>query len=87
MIKNFGKAIFGYIYKNREARLKVLKHLGIEEEAFMKSLNELKGRIHSISELRALWIPEGNDYHRAFRILSSQYLRKHCLERTFNSRV
>jgi hypothetical protein len=31
MIKNFGKAIFGYIYKNREARQRVLKFLEIEE--------------------------------------------------------
>jgi hypothetical protein len=60
MIKNFGKAIFGYIYKNREARVRVLNFLGMEDEVFMKCLNELKGRIHSISELRALWVPEGN---------------------------
>jgi hypothetical protein len=53
----------------------------------MRVYEQFKGRIHSISEMRSLWIPEGNPYHQAFRILSSQYLRHHYLERTFNSRV
>jgi hypothetical protein len=53
----------------------------------MSVFDSFKGRIHSISELRTLWTPEGNPYHKAFRILSSNYLRKRCLERTFNSRV
>ena len=53
----------------------------------MSVFDSFKGRIHSISELRALWTPEGNPCHKAFRILSSNYLRKRCLERTFNSRV
>lgn len=53
----------------------------------MKTVNHLKTRIHSISELRNLWIPEGSIYHQAFRIISCDYLRKYCLERTFNSRV
>ena len=47
----------------------------------------LKGKVHSISELRALWTPEGNIYHQAFRMFSGEYLRKYCLARTFNSRV
>ena len=87
MVKNFSKAIFGYIRKNRGKRVRVLNYLGINEEEFMKVLNNLKGHIHSISELRSLWTPEGNLYHQAFRILSCNYLRKYCLERTFNSRV
>jgi len=53
----------------------------------MKMINGLKGRVHSISELRALWTPEGNIYHQAFRMFSCEYLRKYCLQRTFNSRV
>jgi hypothetical protein len=87
MVKNFSKAIFSFIRKNKDKRLRVLSYLGVSDEDFMKNYDSLRGRIHSISELRNLWTPEGNEYHRAFRILSCEYLRKSCLQRTFNSRV
>lgn len=53
----------------------------------MRVFEQQKGHVHSISELRALWTAEGNPFHQAFRMLSCEYLRKHCLQRTFNSRV
>jgi hypothetical protein len=87
MVKNYAKAIFSYIQKNRERRLQVLRFLQLSDEEFMNAFNTHKGRIHSISDLRSLWTDEGNAFHKAFRILSCQYLRKHCLSRTFNSRV
>lgn len=87
MVKNYAKAIFSYIHKHRERRLRVLDFLQLSDEDFMQVYNAHKGRIHSISDLRSLWTDEGNAFHKAFRILSCQYLRKHCLSRTFNSRV
>jgi hypothetical protein len=36
MVKNFSKAIFNFIRKNKEWRLKVLSHLGLEDSEFMK---------------------------------------------------
>lgn len=79
MVKNFAKAIFSYIRKNRDKRIDVLDRLGISEEEFMRVYEQFKGRIHSISELRSLWTAEGNPFHKVFRILSTQYLRRHCL--------
>jgi hypothetical protein len=37
--------------------------------------------------MKSLWLEEDNKFHKAFRILSSQYLRKHSLHHIFNSRV
>lgn len=53
----------------------------------MRVFDQHKGHIHSISELRSLWTADGNPFNKAFRMLSCEYLRRHCLERTFNSRV
>lgn len=36
MVKNFSKAIFNFIRKNKEWRLRVLNHLGLEDSEFMK---------------------------------------------------
>lgn len=49
MVKNFAKAIFSYIRKNKEKRVKVLGFLGISDEEFMKIFDSLRGHIHSIS--------------------------------------
>ena len=87
MIKNFAKGIFNFIKKHREKRMLVLNSLGIVEEEFMKMLIEIKVKIHSLSELRFLWIVDGNIYNKAFRILSSLYLRKYCLKKIFNSLI
>jgi len=52
----------------------------------MRAYTELKGRIHSISDLRALW-SESNPLSSAFRVLSFEYLRRHYLKKVFNSRI
>ena len=49
MVKNFAKAIFSYIRKNRHKRLDVLNRLGITEEEFLRVYEEFKSHIHSIS--------------------------------------
>jgi hypothetical protein len=86
MIKNFSKAIFGFISKHADCRARALAAVGVEEEDFMAFIGRSRGRVLSIAELRGLWTREDN-YGRVFRILSGEYLRRHCLERTFNSRV
>ena len=70
MIKNFGKAIFNFIRKNKDRRQQILDSLNIDHEEFMKAHESHKGSIHSISELRALWTANGNPFHQAFRMLS-----------------
>lgn len=86
MIKNFAKAIIGFIVKQMEIRAQVLEIVGVDEANFMAVLNKIRGKVHSIAELRSLWTRE-DDFGKAFRIFSGEYLRRHCLERTFNSRV
>jgi hypothetical protein len=48
MVKNFAKAIFNYIRKNKDKRDRVLNYLGIREEEFMTVYSNLKGKVHSI---------------------------------------
>lgn len=38
-------------------------------------------------QLRSLWLEEENPFAKAYRMLSMEYLRKHCLPYIFNSRV
>jgi hypothetical protein len=40
-----------------------------------------------MSKLRELWLPEGNECHKVFRIISMEYIRKHSLNHIFYSRV
>jgi len=40
-----------------------------------------------MAKLRSLWIDAENPFARVFRIISKEYLRKHCLGYIFNSRV
>ena len=49
MIKNFGKAIFNYIRKNKEKRNKVLSYLGISDSEFMRVFDSLRGHVLSLS--------------------------------------
>jgi hypothetical protein len=86
MIKNFAKAIFRFIRKQREWRKKVLAAVGMDEQEFMRAYSLLKGKILAISDLRQLWSAP-TALSRAFRVISFEYLRKHCLETVFNSRI
>ena len=87
MIKNFSKAIFSYIRKNRHKVEAVTRCLALNEQEFMLAVEKHKGHIHSIAELRSLWTDDTPAVSKAFRILSQQYLRRHCLAKTFNSRI
>lgn len=52
----------------------------------MRAYTKLKGKILTISDLRKLWsAPEA--LSRAFRVISFEYLRRHCLKTVFNSRI
>jgi hypothetical protein len=86
MIKNFAKGIFKFIRKQPEWRNNVLKTVGVDEAEFMRAYTDLRGRVHSISDLRALWI-DSNPFGRAFRVVSFEYLRRHYLRKVFNSRI
>ena len=87
MVKNFSKAIFSYIRKNRQRVAEVLRRLAVSEHEFMVAVEQARGRIHSIKELRSLWSEDGHPFNKAFRVLSHQYLREHCMAKTFNSRI
>lgn len=69
MIKNFAKGIFKFIRKQAAWRNKVLETVGIAEAEFMRAYSELRGRIHSICDLRALWT-DSTPLGSAFRVLS-----------------
>lgn len=87
VIKNFSKSLFRFIQKHRVYVSRVLDHLGVKEEEFQSVFQKFRGRIYTIMELKLLWLSEGNQFHRAFRIISLEYLRKHSLNHVFNSRV
>lgn len=53
----------------------------------MRALNSLGGHVNSIAQLQWLWGGQDNPYAKVYRILSLEYLRKHCLPYIFNSRV
>ena len=52
----------------------------------MVELDSYKGGVSSICELQQVWSGKGR-ISKAFRMLSMEYLRKHCLWHIFNSRV
>lgn len=85
--KNYGKAIITFIRKNEEFTRRVLGHLGLDYAGFMRNLRSLRANLNTISQLRAMWMEEENEFARAYRVLSLEYLRKHSLPYIFNSRV
>ena len=87
VIKNFSKSLFRFIQKHRVYVSRVLKSLNIKEEEFQKVFQRFRGKIYTIIELKLLWLEEGNEFDKAFRIISLEYLRKHSLNHVFNSRV
>lgn len=48
-------------------------------------IGDVKGKIHSISDLRNLW--SQHKYSKIFRMLCEEYTRKHYFEHIFNGRV
>jgi hypothetical protein len=53
----------------------------------MESLQQAKGNINTILQLRSLWLEGESLYAQAYRIFTAEYLRKHSLPYIFNSRV
>jgi hypothetical protein len=54
--KNFGKAIISFIQKNQELVGRCLKKYNIEMSCMLSSLKNRKKSLHSIKELRSLWM-------------------------------
>ena len=65
----------------------MLLRLKIDLEAFMGSVGKMKKNLNTIMQLRSLWVDEENPFAQAYRTLTMEYLRKHCLPYIFNSRV
>lgn len=65
----------------------MLARLRIDPQSFLASLSRAKASLNTIEQLRSLWLDARNPHARAYRVLSMEYLRKHCLPYIFNSRV
>lgn len=77
--KNYGKAIITFIRKNEDFTRRALAREGRDFAGFMRNLRGLRASLNTISQLRAMWMEEENEYARVYRILSLEYLRKHSL--------
>lgn len=76
-----------FIERNKDLTHRVLEYLQIEDGDFETSMKYFNEHMGSIADLRSLWLERNNQFAKAYRILSKEYLRKHSLEYTFNSRV
>lgn len=87
--KNYGKAILTHIQKSTHRTKKIVSHFGISYPEFMSQVRKNKSRINSIADLRKLWGEKDpqNSLKKCFRVLSHEFMRKHCLMYIFNSRV
>ena len=56
--KNFGKAVIAFINKHPKLVTKCLERHGIELSKFLVELKSRKKNLHSIKELRSLWLEE-----------------------------
>ena len=65
----------------------MLRRLIIDHEEFMDSLEFFKEGESSVVQFQGLWRSDGGKIATAYRIMSMEYLRKHCLCHIFNSRV
>lgn len=83
--KNYGKAILGYIQKNRQRAKLLLQYLGLNADNFFEFMQQHSRAINSIADLRWLW--SGNEFSEPIRILSYEFMRKHALPYIFKSRI
>ena len=56
--KNFGKAIIAFISKNIKVTQRCLEFHGMDTSDFLKALKLRKKNLHSIKELRSLWLDD-----------------------------
>ena len=86
--KNYGKAILTFIQKSPKSR-KLAAEMGIPFPDFMMLVRRTKKKVNSIEGLRKMWGSENlqHQIRKCIRILSYDFMRKHCLRYIFHSKV
>lgn len=86
--KNYGKAILSFISKSSMTG-KVVFRFGLNLSDFLIQIRKMKHRINSIDGLRKMWGSDqmDNKMKKCIRILSYEFMRKHCLRYIFYSKV
>lgn len=86
--KNYGKSILTFIRKSPKTR-RLLSQRGIPFPEFMMHVRKIKKKVNSIESLRNMWGSEdlSNPIRKCIRILSYEFMRKHCLVYIFHSKV
>lgn len=85
--KNFGKAIISFIQRNQGITARCLNKYGVDLGSFLQELKQKKKCLHSIRELRSLWIENDFQYAKVFRELSYYFLRRGTHKYIFGSRI
>lgn len=86
--KNYGKAILSFIQKSPKSR-KLAAEMGIQFADFMMQVRRMKKKVNSIEGLKKMWGADDLEHkvRKCIRILSYQFMRKHCLRYIFHSKV
>lgn len=86
--KNYGKAILTFIQKSAKSR-KLTAQMGLNFSDFMMQVRRIKKKVNSIEGLRKMWGSDSltNQVKKCIRILSYEFMRKHCLRYIFHSKV
>lgn len=86
--KNYGKAILSFISKSSMTSKVVLRY-SLNLSDFLIQIRKMKHRINSIDGLRKMWGSDqlDNKMKKCIRILSHEFMRKHCLRYIFYSKV
>lgn len=83
--KNFGKAIITFILKSKKQLESFLQSENIKYSELIYFLKPRRKRLHSINELKKIWIDE--KYGKALRAISESFLKKRSFDHIFNSRI
>jgi len=86
--KNYGKAILSFISKSSMTSKVVLRY-SLNLSDFLIQIRKMMHRINSIDGLRKMWGSDqlDNRMKKCIRILSHEFMRKHCLRYIFYSKV
>lgn len=88
--KNYGKAILTFIQKSSKTKSFINQSgLGVTFSEFMMQVRRIKKKVNSIESLRKMWGSDNLDHKikKCIRILSYKFMRKHCLQYIFHSKV
>lgn len=89
--KNFGTAIHIFIKRNSGKVKNLLAKKKISYSQFYEFNKQAKEKINSLLHLRELWENNADDGQRnlkeCYRIISFEFMRKHCLGYIFGSRI